>query len=116
MNTIARLRAAAYRSRANLLLGVTVAAGIFYGLAVVGGSLSITRFSAFLMAGAITAYLVDENAVPRPKGTAMVSIAAFVLLLEGAAHAITEEIDQASFLEMGIGVYLLISLRMLVRR
>lgn len=116
MNVIERLSKSARRNTGRILLTITVISGLAYAFGVIGGALGIARLAAIVFAGSATADIVDDTCPARPQGTAMVSIAGFMLLLEGGAHAIAEEMTQVTFLEIGLGLYLLVAVWSIVRK
>ena len=94
----------------------SLASGLVFALTLIEGMTQVTRFAALVFAACATAEIIESSDTPRPRGTAMVSMAAFVLIMEGGATAISEGIDKASYIEMAIGLYLMATLWTLLRR
>jgi hypothetical protein len=94
----------------------TLLSGLVFGLTLVSGMPQVSRIAALFFSLSATAEIIDSSATPRPRGTAMVSVAAFLLIMEGGAAAISEGMDKASFIEIGIGLYLMATLWTLLRR
>jgi hypothetical protein len=103
------------RHRARLATILGALSGLTYGLTLVQGMTGLSRLSALVFAACATTDIVGSGYTPRPRGTAMVSMAAFVLVMEGAAVAIAQGMDRTSFIEIGVGLYLMAAVRTLLR-
>jgi len=106
----------AMRHRKPILRVVSACALIAYAVLVTLTLVPFARIAALLFAGAAAADMAEDPLLPRPRGTAMVALAAFTLPLEGGAQALAYGMTQASFIEIGIGVYLFAALLHMVRR
>jgi len=104
------------RNLTRITTTVSLIAAVVFALTVVDGVSTVTRLAGFVFAVSATIEIVNATDTVRPHGTAMVSVAAFMLTLEGGGSAIANGMDKASFIEMLIGVYLLVTLWMMVRR
>lgn len=104
------------RHRKPILRVVSTTALLAYLVFVTLSVIPLARLAALVFAGAAAADVSDDPLLPRPRGTAMVAMAAFVLPLEGGAQAMAFGMTQASFIEIGIGVYLFAALLQMVRR
>lgn len=91
----------------------SVLAAIVYAVTLVEGAPGSARVAALALAVCATVAIVEGADARRP--TAMVSLAAITLLLEGAAVAITQELDKAAFIEICLGIYLMATLHEMVR-
>lgn len=103
------------RNLSRICTTVSVVSALVYALSIVDGMAGASRIAALLFSTAATIEIVETGATPRPRGTAMVSMAAFMLIMEGAATWMTQELDKASYIEMCIGGYLLVTLWQMVR-
>lgn len=103
------------RHRTRIATTLALASGLAYGLTLVQGMTGMSRLSALIFAACATTEIVGSGGTPRPRGTAMVSMAALVLVMEGAAVAIAQGMDQTSFIEIGVGLYLMAAVRTLLR-
>jgi hypothetical protein len=99
--------------RTQLARWTSVAAALIYAVTLVEGAPGAARVAALVLATFATIGIVEGADAPRP--AAMVSIAAIMLLLEGAATTITQELDKAAFIEIGLGIYLMATLHEMVR-
>ena len=94
----------------------TLVSGLVFAFTVIDGATQVSRLAAVVFSLCATAEIIDASDTPRPRGTAMVSVAAFLLVMEGGGTAIAEGLDKASFIEIGIGLYLMATLWTLLRR
>lgn len=94
----------------------SILAVLVFALTLVDGMSQVTRLAAVVFSLCATTEIIEASSTPRPRGTAMVSVAAFLLVMEGGGTAIAQGMDKASFIEIGIGVYLLATLWTLLRR
>lgn len=102
--------------RKRILKTVSIVSLVAYGALVLLSMTQGARLAAMAFAGAAAAEISDDPVDPRPRGTAMVALAAFTLPLEGGAQALAYGMTQASFVEIGIGVYLFAALLQMMRR
>lgn len=98
------------------MIAAIAASGVCYVIAVVLGAREPARLAGLLLSAALTARLFRRVHAESPKGTAMVVVAACVLILEGSARSAIDGTDEPSFLEICIGLYLAFASRMLLRR
>lgn len=99
--------------RARMVRWTSVVAALVYAATLVEGAPGSARMAALVLAVCATIGIVEGADAPRP--AAMVSLAAITLLLKGAATAITQELDKAAFIEIGLGIYLMATLHEMVR-
>lgn len=110
------LRAFAYQHRSRILVTIGGMALVIYcGFALVG-MIQAARVAAMIFAASLAIEIADDPSHTRPRGTAMVALAAFMLPLEGAAQALYQGMTQLAFVEMGIGVYLFVALHQMTRQ
>lgn len=95
------------------MTAATIALAI-YALTI--GVPHVPRLAALVFSIAMTLQIVEGGNTPRPRATAMVSMAAFMLVLEGASNILSQEMDKASYIEFAIGLYLLTTLYRMVAR
>jgi hypothetical protein len=96
-------------------VSANIIGSLIYVAGLIEGVVDITRLGALLFACGATAYIVEDSSVPRPRGTTMVSMAAFMLILEGSARFMTTGIDETSYYLFVLGLYLMVTLWQMIK-
>lgn len=113
--TLQRLREFAYRHRSAALKTICFLGIVTYlGFALLG-MVQSARISALAFSTSFAIEIADDPSQTRPRGTAMIALAAFMLPLEGAAQALHQGMSQLAFVEIGIGLYLFLALNQMTR-
>ncbi len=110
------LRAALYQKRLIIAAIIAILSAIISVVCLMVADPGPARAMAMLFAAAATVWLIERVYSPRPLGTAIVCFMGIMLPCESSIQAITNGMTQTSFIEAGIGIYLLFATYLLLRK
>lgn len=99
-----------------IAVAAVILGGLVFMVGLIDGVIHATRLGSLIFSLGATTYIVEDSSVPRPRGTTMVSLAAFMLILEGSAQIMTTELTQTSYFQVVIGLYLMVTLWQMIRK